>query len=399
MLALKPHYRLLLFLSIVLAACSSGTDTATNNTATNNTATNNELATDTPVEAEVTVEAEPEAAVTTTSSAPEITEPEPAPQPEPVPEPVPEPEPVEPPAIAGRSCTVSRDGVTNVLSWDDDGGNHVLRRDDQWLATPGPGTSSFVDLDGLATSTYELRTFSGGNREDLQCLAAVANVADENPDLDQAAAPPDEEEAADAVAPPEEAVATAEGFTCNDPCNVVIDGDALTSGLARRLCNQVADLGACHNSGVDGDRSDQMIESAPADVDTQLGDTTNDLLFVWAGLSDLQQQHHSSIESLNVEITAQSITSYISSRRGAGWDYVILVNLPEMSAEIEGVDALNERLNDVGADAVVSLASDPALTLGNANGFRDQDNIHFSRQGSNYLTDTYYIPLVQELRR
>lgn len=187
-------------------------------------------------------------------------------------------------------------------------------------------------------------------------------------------------------------------FVCSNPCNVAIEGDSLTRGLVDRLCNQVADLGNCHNSGVSGDRTDQMLASAPTDVDTQLGAGSDDLLFLWAGTNDLWQRAHGGDPTTNAEGTAVNIETYISERRAAGWDHIVLVNLPPMMAAVEGVDELNSLIEAIDADAHIDLNGDPLVALGNANGFRDPDGVHFSREGYNYVMDTYYIPTVLELR-
>ena len=187
-------------------------------------------------------------------------------------------------------------------------------------------------------------------------------------------------------------------FVCEDPCNVVIEGDSLTRGLVDRLCNQVTDLGNCHNSGVGGDRTDEMLASAPADVDSRVGNGSDDLLFLWAGTNDLWQRFHDGDPQTNAEMTAAIIETYISERRAAGWDYVVLMNLPPMIDVVQGVDELNALIAGIDADAHIDLNADPLVSLGNENGFRTQDGVHFSREGYNYVMDTYYIPMVLELR-
>ncbi len=76
-------------------------------------------------------------------------------------------DPVDP----GGSCLVTRSGDDNVISWVDDGGRHVIRRDGNWIATPGVGVSSYTDSNAVVGATYELRTFVTGTRIDQPCAA------------------------------------------------------------------------------------------------------------------------------------------------------------------------------------------------------------------------------------
>lgn len=188
-------------------------------------------------------------------------------------------------------------------------------------------------------------------------------------------------------------------FTCDNPCHVVLDGDSLTKHLVERLCNKITDLGACYNSGVAGDRVDQMTASAAADVDTHLGNSTNDLLFFWGGTNDLWKQFHDSDPERNAEATVRNIEQYLAERRDAGWDHIVVVNVPEMKSEVRGVDALNQLLASSSFDGFIDLAADPALALGNPNGFRNTDGVHFTPDGSRHIVDTHYIPMVEALRR
>ncbi len=56
------------------------------------------------------------------------------------------------------------------LQWLDEGGKHVLRRNDRWLATPGSGTSSYVDESSPAGATYVVRTWLGSQSADRSCI-------------------------------------------------------------------------------------------------------------------------------------------------------------------------------------------------------------------------------------
>ena len=62
------------------------------------------------------------------------------------------------------ACTAERSGATVTLSWLDDGGKHIIRRNGSWLATPGVGADSHVDTNAPAGAAYELRTWNAGNR-------------------------------------------------------------------------------------------------------------------------------------------------------------------------------------------------------------------------------------------
>ena len=70
---------------------------------------------------------------------------------------------------APSGCTLERTGVTVTLSWTDAGGKHIVRRDGDWLATPGVGASSHVDTAAPPGATYELRTWREGVRTDTAC--------------------------------------------------------------------------------------------------------------------------------------------------------------------------------------------------------------------------------------
>ncbi len=79
----------------------------------------------------------------------------------------------------GDECVVERVDGDNVISWTDDGGTHVLRRDGRWLATPGDGVDRFVDLGGPDGAQYELRTWVDDVRIDTDCAAAPGALDDD----------------------------------------------------------------------------------------------------------------------------------------------------------------------------------------------------------------------------
>ena len=68
-----------------------------------------------------------------------------------------------------RLCFV-RNGSAVTLRWLDEGGTHVLRRNDRWLATPGRDTSTFVDDPSPPGATYVLRTWLGSQFVDKSCI-------------------------------------------------------------------------------------------------------------------------------------------------------------------------------------------------------------------------------------
>lgn len=75
---------------------------------------------------------------------------------------------------AAAACTAERSGATVTLSWLDNGGKHIIRRNDNWLATPGFGADSHVDSNAPAGASYELRTWNGGVRMDVDCSEGPA---------------------------------------------------------------------------------------------------------------------------------------------------------------------------------------------------------------------------------
>jgi len=72
------------------------------------------------------------------------------------------------------ACTAERSGATVTLSWLDDGGKHIIRRNGSWLATPGVGADSHVDTNAPAGAAYELRTWNAGVRVDVACTQGPA---------------------------------------------------------------------------------------------------------------------------------------------------------------------------------------------------------------------------------
>jgi hypothetical protein len=56
------------------------------------------------------------------------------------------------------------------LTWTDDGGVHVVRRNGGWLTTPGANSSSYVDAGAPAGANYVIRTWLDGAPSDRDCI-------------------------------------------------------------------------------------------------------------------------------------------------------------------------------------------------------------------------------------
>ena len=74
-----------------------------------------------------------------------------------------------PAPVTGCSLTELAGAV--VLDWQDNGGRHIIRRNGNWIATPGEGSSSYTDLSAPANATYLVRTRSGASVTDRECVA------------------------------------------------------------------------------------------------------------------------------------------------------------------------------------------------------------------------------------
>lgn len=90
-------------------------------------------------------------------------------------------DPVDPPA---EGCLYVRNGSEVSLSWSDDGGSHVIRRDGDWIATPGKDIAAYTDTNSPDGSTYELRTWLSGVRTDTACTEAGDPVDPVDPPAD-----------------------------------------------------------------------------------------------------------------------------------------------------------------------------------------------------------------------
>ena len=75
--------------------------------------------------------------------------------------------PPPPPPAAG--CTLTQNGATVTLTWADEGGSHVVRRNDRWVASPGRDVSTFTRTNEPAGSTWVIRTWANGASTDRIC--------------------------------------------------------------------------------------------------------------------------------------------------------------------------------------------------------------------------------------
>ena len=79
---------------------------------------------------------------------------------------------------ADAGCTVERAENRVVLTWADDGGRHIVRRNGLWLATPGRGVSTFVDDSPTKDGEYLIRTRTNDGRVlDRDCAEAAQPAA------------------------------------------------------------------------------------------------------------------------------------------------------------------------------------------------------------------------------
>ncbi|MEM9613049.1 MAG: SGNH/GDSL hydrolase family protein [Actinomycetota bacterium] len=189
------------------------------------------------------------------------------------------------------------------------------------------------------------------------------------------------------------------GIDCAEDCNIAMEGDSLTEGLGERLCLTVA-TGNCINSGRSGARVDEMVLSAPADIDDQVGADGNDVLILWGGTNDLWQDFHSTDPVANAAAIYDQITLYLDERRAAGWDYTFVVTIPPMDdATIQGRTELNDliRANAAGADAVIDLAAEDRLADPFDIELRQSDGVHFTALGNNLVAVDHLVPAIQTL--
>ncbi len=70
-------------------------------------------------------------------------------------------------------CSLTRSAGALRLEWVDDGGEHVVRRNGEWLASPGSGTGLYIDADPDLRATYVVRSWAGASYTDRPCAAGV----------------------------------------------------------------------------------------------------------------------------------------------------------------------------------------------------------------------------------
>lgn len=74
-------------------------------------------------------------------------------------------------------CVATREGSIVTIRWEDAPGNPVVRRDGQWLASPGRGVTTHVDDASPPGSTYSIRFWLGIDFVDVDCEAGDEEVA------------------------------------------------------------------------------------------------------------------------------------------------------------------------------------------------------------------------------
>ncbi len=186
---------------------------------------------------------------------------------------------------------------------------------------------------------------------------------------------------------------------CSSPCNVVLEGDSLTMGLRDLFCLKIT-AAKCINSGVGGNRLDQMMETARNDVDLHAGDDGNDVLFLWAGTNDFWQKFHSEDPTANAQAVHDLHADYINERRANGWDYIFVLTHPPSNPEaIQGATQLNELLreNTIGADAIIDVGAEPKLADPFDTFLRAEDAVHYTDNGRFIVIDDHLIPAFNSL--
>lgn len=190
---------------------------------------------------------------------------------------------------------------------------------------------------------------------------------------------------------------------CARGCNVVMEGDSITQGLVGWLWDKFcADIHqtTCVNSGLSGNRVDQMIVTARSDVDNVVGADGNDVLILWAGTNDMWQHFYSTDPIANTAATYAATARYIAERRSAGWDYIFILTHPPLNPQIiSGADHLNQliRANSAKADKVIDVAADPRLANPFDPRLRSDDGIHYRDDGAYLVVNDYLIPSVKAL--
>ncbi len=90
------------------------------------------------------------------------------------------------------SCTLVHDDLgQTILSWNDLGGNHVIIRNSNWLATVGENASTYTDTNGSVFFEYILRIWEAGTRTDHPCVDQTPTNPDDDQELPESIAEAD----------------------------------------------------------------------------------------------------------------------------------------------------------------------------------------------------------------
>lgn len=73
------------------------------------------------------------------------------------------------PDAPAMQCGFTRIGAVVTITWTDNGGSHVLRRNGGWLTSPGSNIDTFIDPSSPPGATYELRTRENGSLTETTC--------------------------------------------------------------------------------------------------------------------------------------------------------------------------------------------------------------------------------------
>lgn len=77
-------------------------------------------------------------------------------------------------AVSPGSCEARRNGVQVTLEWADNGAEFVVRRNGQWLATPGTRVTTYTDSNAPSGATYEVKAWKAGGVSTWPCSVPVA---------------------------------------------------------------------------------------------------------------------------------------------------------------------------------------------------------------------------------
>lgn len=188
---------------------------------------------------------------------------------------------------------------------------------------------------------------------------------------------------------------------CSTGCTVLIEGDSLTSSLARFLEEQVPASVTVVDSGQGGKRIDEMLVAARSDVDLHADERPDDILFLWAGINDLNQRRHATDPAENARLVAELLGDYVAERRANGWDWIVVLTMPRTTPTIEGWVELNRILTtaDIGADQVLDIGADPVLADPFDPVHKNPDGLHLSGEGARHVAVAHLLPVVAQASR